>query len=150
MSTIPTKNTIHLSSWRYSMPPMEHSYRWSLAIDGWSIRPLKHKRTQMLVRDRYVAYDEWIQNVLTIKEQRFLFQDVSRCLPPRVLKRSNCIKWKMFTTTFDHGNHHGSSEHQCPLFSRTLQGPVSRNDFILYAQSGHSCLLSTTEQSFDA
>ena len=73
------------------MPSMEHSYRWSLAIDGWSIRPLKHKRTQMLVRDRYVAYDEWIQNVLTIKEQLFLFQDVSRCLPLRVLKRSNCI-----------------------------------------------------------
>ena len=40
------------------MPPMGHLYRWSLAIDGWRIRPLKHKRTWMPVRDRYVAYDE--------------------------------------------------------------------------------------------
>ena len=137
-------------SWRYSMPSMGHLYRWSLAIDGWRIRPLKHKRTWMPVRDRYVAYDEWIQNVLTIKQQLFLFQNVSRCSPLRILKRSNCIKCKMFTTTLVHVNHHGSSEHQRPLFSRTLQGPGSCNNFSQYAQSGHSCILSTIKQSLDA
>ena len=132
------------------MPSMGHLYRWSLAIDGWRRRPLKHKRTWMPVRDRYVAYDEWIQNVLTIKQQLFLFQNVSRCSPLRILKRSNCIKCKMFTTTLVHVNHHGSSEHQWTLFSRTHQGPGSCNDFSQYAQSGHSCILSTIKQSLDA
>ena len=64
----PLKGWVYLS-WRHSMPSMEHSYRWSLAIDGWRIRPLEHKRTQMLVRDRYVAHEDKIKNLFREKSQ---------------------------------------------------------------------------------
>ena len=55
------------------VPQLVYIYGWSLAIDGWRIRPLKYWRGLLQVQDRYVAHNDWIHNVRTISK---MCQDV--------------------------------------------------------------------------